>query len=150
VAIVGAVPVPGADLAVHAQHRAGSKEYVTARPSLLASVQALSTAVSAADVRVRDTGMLKDDFDERLTIYTPDEIWTFDLAFDVIAMLGALDVVQGETRALVISNMKSLDQQATGHTWKKELDKAGNGPAQFQELRTFVPRHSPHSHPGWR
>jgi hypothetical protein len=71
-------------------------------------------------------------------------------AFDVIAMLGTLDVVQGETRALVISNMKSLDEQATSHTWKKELGKAGNGPAQFQELRAFVPRHSPHSHPGWR
>jgi hypothetical protein len=63
--------------------------------------------VSAAGVRVRDTGVLRNDYDDRVDIYTPEEIWTFDLAFDVIATLGTLDGVDGETRGLVVSNMRS-------------------------------------------
>jgi hypothetical protein len=107
-------------------------------------IRELCTAVSEAGVRVRDAGLIKDDFDDNLKVYTPEEIWTFDLAIDVIAMLGTLDGLPGDSRARIASNLRSLDQSVTEHTWKKELKKAGDGPARFRELRASVPRHAPH------
>jgi hypothetical protein len=122
--------------------RAVIRDYVNARPGLLASIRELSVAVSTAGVRVRDSGALQNDYDSRLSIYTPEEIWTFDLAFDLIAMLGTLEQ-DSETRALVASDLRSLDEEVTERAWKKQLGKAGDGPAQFRELRSVVPPHSP-------
>jgi hypothetical protein len=120
------------------------QDYLAERPGVLAVIRELSTAVSAAGVRVRDDGIIANDHDFRHDIYTPEEIWTFDLAFDVIAMLGTLETVDGKTRALVVSDMRELDDEVTSHSWKKQLGKAGDGPAQFREMRAVVPRHSPH------
>jgi hypothetical protein len=115
------------------------QQYMRGVPQLLQQIRALSTAVSTAGVRVRDAGLLRDDYDQRLTVYTPEEIWTFDLGFDVIAMIGALDGLPGKTRAQLVSNMRLLDDNAHSHTWKHDLKKAGDGPAAFQELRAKVP-----------
>ncbi|HEY0937652.1 MAG TPA: hypothetical protein VGD91_28425, partial [Trebonia sp.] len=72
------------------------REYLRGQPWLLEQVRALSTAVSAAGVRVRDAGLLKDSFDSNLAVYTPPEIWTFDLSFDAIAQLGLLEGLSGK------------------------------------------------------
>ncbi len=117
------------------------QEYLRGNPGLARDIQALSAAVSAAGVRVRDAGLLKDSFDENLAVYTPAEIWTFDLAFDVIAMLGGLEGLPGKARAMVTQDLRSLDQTAHSHTWKKDLKKAGSGPEEFRELRERIPRH---------
>jgi hypothetical protein len=85
--------------------------------------------VGAAGVRVRDAGLLKDSFDESLQVYTPEEIWSFDLAFDVIAMLGAIDGLRAGTRASLVDSLRSLDRTARLHIFKKDLRKAGQGPA---------------------
>lgn len=119
------------------------QEYTRHQPGLHAKIRALSTAVSAAGVRVRDDGLLKDDFDDNLKVYTPEEIWLFDLAIDVIAMLGTLGGLPKAKHAQVASNLRSLDQSVDTHTWKKELKKAGAGPAEFRELRAGLPRHTP-------
>jgi hypothetical protein len=116
------------------------REYLRGNPGLVRDIRALSAAVSAAGVRVRDAGLLKDSFDENLAVYTPAEIWAFDLAFDVIAMLGALDDLPGKARAMVTEDLRSLDQTAHSHTWKKDLKKAGPGPEEFWELRAMTPR----------
>jgi hypothetical protein len=115
------------------------KAYLQREPLLLPQIRALIMAVSAAGVRVRDAALLKDDFDENLGVYAPEEIWIFDLAFDVIALIGAIDGLSGQTRARVASNMRSLDEKAHSHTWKKDMKKAGEGPAAWDELRARVP-----------
>ena len=108
-------------------------------PLLLNQIQALSTAVSAAGVRVRDAGLLKDSFDVSLGVYAPEEIWIFSLAFDVIAQLGTLAGLPGKERALVVSDVQSLDWYTDKHDWKKAMKKAGAGPAAFHDLRTRTP-----------
>lgn len=115
------------------------QQYMRGQPWLLQQTRALSTAVSAAGVRVRDAGLLKDDFDDNLAVYTPEEIWTFDLAFDVIALIGALDGLPGRARAKAASDLRTLDGDIRGHTWKHAMKKAGEGPATFRELRARVP-----------
>lgn len=115
------------------------REYMRGQPRLLPQIRALSTAVSAAGVRVRDAGLLKDDFDDNLAVYTPEEIWTFDLAFDVIALIGALDGLPGRARAKAASDLRTLDQDTRGHAWRHAMKKAGEGPMAFAELRATVP-----------
>jgi hypothetical protein len=72
------------------------REYVDAYPEFHQKIRELSQAVSAAGVRVRDFGLLRSEFDGNLRVFAPEEIWMFDLAVDVIAMLGC---VQGLSNA---------------------------------------------------
>jgi hypothetical protein len=120
------------------------QDYVSAHPGLGQQIRALSTAVSAAGVRVRDAGLVKDSFSETLEPYTPEEVWTFDLAVDVVAMLGGLDGLPGNARAEIASDLQSLDRNVHSHHWKKEVSRAGVGPEAFRVLRAQVPRHTPH------
>ena len=115
-------------------------EYARANPGQAARIRALSTAVSAAGVRVRDAGLLRNSFDENLRVYTAEEIWTFELAIDVIAMLGALDGLPGQARAMVAEDLRTLTGTAHGHHWNSELKKAGTGPEEFRQLRAEIPR----------
>jgi hypothetical protein len=43
-------------------------------------------------------------------------------------------------RAHVASSVYDLDQSLDGHTFKKELKRAGEGPPEFRELRAHVQR----------
>ncbi len=115
--------------------------YVGSYPDFHAHIRELSRAVSNAGVRVRDEGQLRSDFDDSLRIYSPDEIWLFDLAVDVIAMLGSIDGLSNESLARYKSDVRTLDDEVHTHTWKKGVKKAGAGPVQFQDLRHRVPRH---------
>jgi hypothetical protein len=119
------------------------REYVQ-ELGLRSVVQELSRAVSAAGVRARDSGLLRSEFDDNLKVFAPEEIWLFNLAFDVIAMLGCIDGLSDRSLAQFKSNLRSLDDEATSHTWKKQLKKAGDGPGQFRELRARIPHHTPH------
>jgi hypothetical protein len=116
------------------------KQYMNGQPGLLRQIRMLSTMVSVAGVRVRDAGLLKDSFDSNLDVYTAEEIWTFDLAFDVITLIGAMDGLTGRIRAMTASNMRSLDGYAERHAWKKAMKKAGDGPVPLREFRAAVPR----------
>ena len=113
--------------------------HVSAEPGLRQKIRQLSTATGTAGVRVRDAGLLKDGLDENLQVYAPEEIWTFDLAFDVIAMLGAIDGLRGGTRASIVDSLRSLDRTAHLHAFKKDLKKAGPGPEALRELRDRIP-----------
>jgi hypothetical protein len=121
--------------------------YVGARPGLLKQIRALSAAVSEAGARARDAGALKSDIDNRLGLYTAEQIWIFDLAADVIAVLSVLDAMPASVRATVGGQLRSLDQEVHSHTWKKEVKKAGEGPEAFRDLRATVPHHKPN--PAW-
>jgi hypothetical protein len=72
-------------------------------------------------------------------VYTAEEIWTFELAIDVIAMLGALDGLPGQARARAAEDVRTLNETARGHHWNKELKQAGTGPEEFRQLRAEVP-----------
>jgi hypothetical protein len=115
------------------------KEYMHGQPHLLRQIRALSQAVSAAGVRVRDGGLLKDSFDISLEVYTPEEIWFFELSFDVIALVSGVDGLNGDTRAQMRENIRSLDWYSEKHIWKKDLKKAGDGPVSWREFRAQVP-----------
>ena len=52
-------------------HEHAVQAHVSAEPGLRQKIRQLSTAVSAAGVRVRDAGLLKDSFDENLQAYRP-------------------------------------------------------------------------------
>ena len=120
------------------------RQYAGAQPEAQNSIRELSQAVAGAGTRVRDTGQMRDSFDENLRYYTAEEIWLFDLFIDVIAMLGTLGGLPPGTRARIIDDLKLLDNSVASHHWKKEVRQAGDGPAQFRELRAHVPRHQPH------
>ena len=117
--------------------------YVREYPEFHRQIRELSTAVSDAGVRVRDEGRLRSDMDDNLRVYTPDEIWMFDLAVDLIAMLGSVDGLSNQSLAEYKNNVRTLDDEVHAHTWKKGVKKAGAGPVQFQELRQRVPHHVP-------
>jgi hypothetical protein len=119
------------------------RAYTSERPGLLKQIRALSVAVSEAGVHARDAGMLKSDIDNRLSLYTPEQIWTFDLAADVIAVLSVLDALPASVRTTAKGRLRSLDQEVHSHTWKKEVKKAGEGPERFRDLRAAVPQHKP-------
>jgi hypothetical protein len=119
------------------------KQYLSVQPEAHQAIRGLSKAVAAAGVRVRDSGKVRDEYDVRMGLYTADEFWLFNLAIDVIAMLLSLGGFDPGTRALVASDLRSLDEHVHSHHWKKEVKKAGDGPAQFHGLRAHVPHHTP-------
>lgn len=120
------------------------KQYASAQPEAQQAIRELAQAVAAAGTRVRDTGQMRDSFDENLRYYMAEEIWLFDLAIDVIAMLGTLGGLPPGTRARINEDLRLLDNNVHSHHWKKEVRQAGDGPAQFRELRAHVLRHEPH------
>ena len=120
------------------------RQYTGAEPKAHSAIRELSRAVAGAGVRVRDSGRVRDEFEEHMRLFTADEFWMFDLAIDVIAMLGSLGGLKPGTHALVLRDLRSLDVHAHSHHWKREVHKAGDGPAAFRELRAHVPHHKPH------
>jgi hypothetical protein len=119
------------------------QEFVVAEPGLLEDIRSLSAEVGAAGRRVHEAGLLKNGFDDHLKYYEPAEIWCFDLAIDVIAMLAALTGLTGDGRASTTQALRNLDATAQGHAWHKGLKHAGDGPAALGALRERVPRHTP-------
>ncbi len=121
------------------EREAAVQQYARAEPAACRAIRELSAAVAGAGVRVRDSGQMRDSFDERLRLFTAGEIWASELYFDVIAMLGGLAGISPGTHARVVDDLKSLDEEAHGLHWKAEVRRAGDGPAEFRELRTHVP-----------
>lgn len=116
-------------------------KYTHGFPDFHKQIQQLVAEVSAAGVRARDSGQLKNDRDDSLRIYSPEEIWMFDLAVDLIAMLGCMQGLADSSLVLYKRNVRTLDSLVVTHAWKHALKKAGAGPAQFQELRSGAPHH---------
>jgi hypothetical protein len=115
------------------------QEYMHREPRLIPQIRALSTAVSAAGGRVYDADLVGNRYDGSFEMYTPGEIWIFDLAFDVIALLRARDGLSRQTLTVVAGSMRWTDDLARRSAWKKAIKAAGEGPAAWHELRVRVP-----------
>lgn len=121
------------------------KQYARAEPEASHAIQLLCKAVAAAGVRVRDSGKVRDQYDVRANrMFTAEEFWQFDLAIDVIAMLVGQGGLSPSSHALVLSDLRSLDEHVRTHHWKSQVRKAGEGPVEFHYLRAHVPHHNPH------
>lgn len=121
------------------------RQYVKAEPDAHRAILELSRAVAQAGIRVRDSGQMRNILDEHLKYFSADEIWMFDLAIDVVAMLGTVGGLSSGTRMSVLDKLKLIDEDKAVHSlhWKREVHKAGQGPAEFRGLRAHVPQHKP-------
>jgi hypothetical protein len=123
------------------------QQYSQADPDAHRAIRALSTQVAEAGIRVRDTAKNRDMFDEHMRMFTPEEYWKFNLAVDVIAMFATGGGLRSDTHVLIINDLGILDEHAYSHHWKSQVHKAGDGPAEFRELRAHIPHHKPR--PSW-
>jgi hypothetical protein len=76
-------------------------------------------------------------------MFTPEEFWKFNLAVDVIAMFATSGGLRRSAHAKAIIDLGVLDEHAHSHHWKSQVRKAGDGPAEFRDLRAHIPRHKP-------
>jgi hypothetical protein len=121
----------------------GVQQYLSVEPDAHRAIRELSAAVAAAGARVRDTSKHHRVLDDHMYEFTADEFWMFDLAIDVVAMIGTLGGLSPDRHASAVSTLRSLDEHANTHHWKHQVKKAGSGPAQFRELRAHVPHRKP-------
>lgn len=121
------------------------QQYTRARPDAHRAILDLSGKVAKAGIRVRDTHR-NAVIDDHLRSFSAEEIWMFDLAIDVLAMLGTSGGQRGTTHSFVLDRLRSLakDHHVRGLYWKAEVHKAGDGPAEFRELRAQIPHHKLH------
>lgn len=119
------------------------RQYTEADPDAHRAIRALSTQIAEAGIRVRDTAKRPDMFAEHMNMFTPEEYWKFNLAIDIIAMFATGGGLSPDTRALIISDLRTLDGDANSHHWKHQVKKAGDGPVEFHELRSHIPHHKP-------
>lgn len=119
------------------------QQYIRAEPDAHRAILALCRAVTQAGIRVRNPSRKHDAIEEHLRDFTAEEIWMCDLAIDVLAMLATSGGTRSDTHATVLDHLRMVDKQAGSHHWRREVHKAGDGPAEFRELRAQIPRHKP-------
>ena len=117
------------------------QQYLSTEPDVARAIPMLVTAVAGAGTRVRDSGRMHDFLDERLKLFTAEEIWMFNLVIDVVAMLATIGGLRQDTRALLVDDAKTLGDETNSHHWKSQVRKAGDGPAAYRALRAHVPPH---------
>jgi hypothetical protein len=120
------------------------RSFVHSQPGIYEQIRAVGAVAGRAGVRVRDSGQLKSSFDDNLKYYTPDEIWCFDLAIDVLAMLAVVPGVSGSARFRALDALRNLNATCHGHSWHKQVRHAVDAPAAFGELRSRVPVRTSH------
>jgi len=112
------------------------QDYLGRTPGLRPAIRSLSSAVAAAGARLRDAGL--DPWNDAADDYTPGEKWLLELAVDVIVLLDAVDGVSAATRRDVADFLQFTPDMGS-HWWRKQIEKAGAGPAAFQQLRAEIP-----------
>ena len=117
------------------------EQYGRANPDARHAIYALSGTIGQVGIRVRDSGAGKkaDFMHENLRLYTDDEIWMFDLAIDVLAMLSTGGGLHDGVRTQALDHLKRADEHSHDGHWKRALHHAGDGPEEFRVLRAHVP-----------
>jgi hypothetical protein len=118
------------------------QNYLDRGPGLRNAIRSLSIALGTAGARIRDSGVMRDDFDDKLEYYAPDEIWTCDLGVDVIAMLSSIEGLSGRMQAEARTTLRTFDAEESPEqrrVWWHGLEAAGAGPEDFRQMRAFIP-----------
>jgi hypothetical protein len=102
-----------------------------------AHVPALNDAVVAAGRRVLDAGLVVDAGRVDLKVYEPAELWAFDLATDVVAVLAAAPNLAKAKRTAVHGELRILDAGLGAHGSRSMIGNAKPGPA-LAPLRAAV------------
>ena len=101
-------------------------------------IGALAAATVAAGQRVvREGVMVGDTLDIR--VFKPAELWTFNLAADVIFMLDGVDNLSKVKRAEVREVLADIDANLSPPWCRSTIAQARPGPAEFQALRGLIP-----------
>ena len=109
-------------------------------PDRVDSIRALAEAVEAAGQRLQDAGVEEDDVIGRgEKIYSPEELWIFELLTDLLARLKSVEGIERDTRSMLIENVSGQDDMWQKRV-RKRLKAAGDGPEQFRPLRASLPR----------
>jgi hypothetical protein len=120
------------------------RQYLSSQPEAHSAILELSSAVAEAGVRVHALAPGSKAIEDHLRLFTPEEIWVVDLAIDVAAMLSGGGGIDSTVHELVIWKLRDLDSHVHSHHWHRAVRKAGDGPAEFRDLRAHVPHHRPH------
>jgi hypothetical protein len=121
------------------------QQYIHANPDAHRATLELGREVAKAGIRVRDKLGNAAVIDEHLRHFTAEEIWMIDLAVDVLAMFATGGGLPDGTRGRVLDDLRSLDEHVKSAHWRREVHKAGDGPAVFRELRAHIPPHAQRS-----
>ena len=119
------------------------QQYLHANPESQKAILELSRIVGQAGARVREAQGPHIVIDEQIKYYSAEEVWMFDLAIDVVAMLATNGGSRSDTDGMIISDLRSIDKHAHSRQWRHQVHKAGAGPAQFRQLRELIPHHQP-------
>ncbi len=103
------------------------------------SMASVLEAVEAAAQRVLDGGLVLDERRIDVKVYTPDELWTFDLAADVMALLVAAPNLPKATRAATRDLLVVVDAGLGTHWCRSMIGNAGAGSEQLRALRDTIP-----------
>jgi hypothetical protein len=99
-------------------------------------------AVAVAANRVVDGGLMLDARRVDVSSYTAEEMWTFNLAADVVALLAAAPNLAKTKRTAVRVVLATVDAGLGTHASRSRMGNAGSGPDAFHELRAAVPHRS--------
>ena len=128
----------------HLSDEPSVQQYTRAEPEAHQAILALTRRVAEAGRRVRELDPRASILDEALHYFTPEEIWLVDLAVDVAAMFAYGGGARTDTHGTVLRYLRSVDKHVHTRHWRKQVQKAGAGPAEFHDLRAHIPHHEPH------
>jgi hypothetical protein len=89
--------------------------------------EALTPEVTAAGERVRDAGLIVDGFGTDLKAFQPTEIWTFNLAADLIAVMVEADNLSKIKRGSFRDMLRGIDASLGSHWARSTLGNAAPG-----------------------
>jgi hypothetical protein len=119
------------------------EQFVTGAPQEHSAINALTTAVADAGVRIRDAHPNQDVRRSGLRHLSADDIWVLDLTLDVMFMLAGQ--LPGKSSPWdddydwIPRRLEKIDKATHDRHWKRALRQAGVGPAQFRQLRAHIP-----------
>ncbi len=135
------VPAPARAI-LHVSEALASEAVVSRfveQQGLAASVPALMDDVAGAGRRVVTDGLVLDERRIDFGVYTPDEMWVFNLAADLVAMLAALPNLAKTKRAAVRDLLITVDAALGTHSARSTIGNAHEGPADLRPLRETIP-----------
>ena len=107
--------------------------------NLSTHVPALNEAVVAAGRRVLDAGLVIEAGRVDIELYEPAELWAFNLATDLIALLAAAPNLAKAKRTAVHGELRILDAGLGAPRLRSKIGSA-QPPAALATLRAAVPR----------